>query len=69
MGLFIDNFRFVKASRHSTFQTSTVLIATGNYLLKVFPHRSFLFQLFKCADHNLIFISTRSKMEQMKDHI
>ena len=40
----IRNFHSIKASYNYTFRTSDILNATGNYLIKDFLYRSFLFQ-------------------------
>ena len=48
----LANFRFLKASCNYVFQTSNVLNAIGNDLIKECLHRSFSFQEWKIVHHN-----------------
>ena len=53
--LIISIFRFLKASYNNAFQTSNVLKATRNYLIKKGLHWSFLFHWWMSVHHNLIY--------------
>ena len=50
-----NNFLFIKTSSIDIFQTSNVLKATRNYLIKKCLHQSSLFQKWKWVHHNLIY--------------
>ena len=50
----MNNFRFLEAKSNSTFPSSNVLNATGNYLMKKLPYSVILISIVKSTHHNIV---------------